>query len=672
VDELNAGRTAVQAAAECRSPDSPVIHVTAPTHSTCACPATYDGDVRIDGAVAAAQFSCLRTLNGNLTVTSGAPSAVSLSSLTAVSGDVSLDYTTSAGTSRAINLGALDEVDGSLTLQGNFSAGPVALGVDNLRWLSGDLNVHLENTGLSALTVTGLARLSVIPTSASVHLVSRGAFESSGFLPTFVSTETVHIESLGLDPIRGIPLTLPELTLAIDLEIVYPAGLPPTPATTGYLTRELLPELESVSYLRISNDPYYPSYSSSYGLTRRKAPKLQTAGLVVLEGTQLANLDFGANTLSLQALTLRANPALRQLSRAGLTFASPAGPLTIVDNPALRQCDAVAFAAGYAGTVTITGNHPAPCGPCTPTAFVGNVLIDSPAAATTHRCVGSISGALTVTEHPRTLVVEFPSLTTIGGNAELSYTMGDYTKHGDKRAIALPNLTSVGGNLTMIGRYSELSESGLDVGMPNLSLVGGNIELYASFGSLRGLSGLLTHAGNIYVHGPNLDTQGSLLMNQLTRVDGTVRVEGFFQFTVFFQQVTTIGGSLEIIDVRLNGGFPRLTRVDGDLVLRPKSLSPMTNLATVGGTLRWENNLFGASIPTISGVPLTTGGLSIQNNPNLSLLPSAVSVLGTGPISIQNNPLLPTCAAQNFVAAQTAAGWNGSATIAGNGSGSCP
>ncbi|MGC4065923.1 MAG: hypothetical protein QM784_14990 [Polyangiaceae bacterium] len=671
-EQLNAGRTAVEAATQCRSPDSPVIHVTAPTHSTCACPATYDGDVRIDGPASAAQFSCLRNINGSLTVTAAAPSAVSMISLTAVTGDVDLDYTTAAGSSRTINLSALDDIDGSLDVRGSFGAGPIVLGLDALRWLSGDLTVQLENTSTNALSVTGLSALSVIPTWANVRLVSRGAFTSSGFLPSFLSTETVHIESLGLDPTRGIPLTLPKLRLAIDLELVYPVGLPATPNTTGYVSREVLPELETASSIRITNDPYYPSYSRYYSGAPRKMPKLRTASQIVLEGTQLANLDFGASTISLQALTLRRNTALRELARPGLTFTSPTGPLTIVDNPALRQCDAQAFAVGYSGTVTISGNHPAGCGPCVPTAFTGDVVIDSPTAATTYRCVGSISGSLTVTDHPRTLAVDFPSLTSIGGNANLSYTLGDYRSHGDKRSITLPALATVGGNLAMVANFSELGEGGLDVGMPNVTNVGGNIELFASYGSLRGLSGLSSHAGNIYVHGPNLDTQGSLLLNHLTRADGTVRVEGFYQFTSFFPQLTSIGGALEIVDVRLNGGFPLLTRVDGDLVLRPKLLSPLTNLAQIGGTLRWENMLLASSLPTISGVPLTTRGLSIQSNPNLTTLPTGISVRGTGPITIQNNPMLPTCAALNYVSAQTAAGWLGTATIVGNGTGSCP
>jgi hypothetical protein len=61
----------------------------------------------------------------------------------------------------------------------------------------------------------------------------------------------------------------------------------------------------------------------------------------------------------------------------------------------------------------------------------------------------------------------------------------------------------------------------------------------------------------------------------------------------------------------------------------------------------------------------------VTNNPSVGL-DLDLHIVGSGPITIQNNPMLPTCAATNYVAAQMAGGWRGTATVTGNGAGACP
>ncbi len=669
--QLDLGRTATEAGYNCRSADSPVLHLTAPTRSTCACPITYDGTARIDSSTSASRFSCLVTLNGDLEITSTAPDSISLPALTSVTGAVSIDYSTSSGAARAVQIPALPTINGSLSLRGVIGSGSVDLGLNAIASINGNVLVDFENTASSGIAVTGLNQLSYIPLSRSIRLRSRGAFTSLGLLANFKTTETVFIESVALDPTRGQPLTLRELTYATDLVVTYPAGLTAMPNnTSSSFSRELLPKLESAGYLNITNDPFYPAYGSTSVPALNRLPKLTSVGLLQLEGTQLSGLDIGAASLSLRALTLRNNSALQTLNRPGLAFATPAGPLTIVNNPALRQCDAVAFAAGYGGTVTISGNNPAGCGACGPMAYAGSLVIDSPVAATTHRCVSSVSGSFSVAGHPRMGTIGFPQLSVIGGDANLVYTMGNYQLHGDRRSIDLPVLTSIGGNLVIDAHYKEIAPTAFSVGMPQLTTIGGSIDYYANNGSLSGLPALTTHAGNIYVHGPNLDVQGSSLMPQLQTVGGTVRVEGFYQFMNFFPHVQTITGSLEVISLRLLGCFNDLTQVGGDLTLRPKAFSPFVSLNSVLGTVRWENA--GGPTLNIANPIVNAHGLSVTDNGALNALDPDVHIVGAGPISIQNNPLLPTCAAMNYVSAQTAAGWTGAATVVGNAIGSCP
>ena len=160
------------------------------------------------------------------------------------------------------------------------------------------------------------------------------------------------------------------------------------------------------------------------------------------------------------------------------------------------------------------------------------------------------------------------------------------------------------------------------------------------------VSGLTSHAHDVRITGPNLDTGGAALFPNLTAVTGNVHVEGFFAFIGYFPGLTTVGGNLEIIQVKSMGGFPQVVSIGGDLVLEPKFLSPLTHLSSIGGSLVWQNNAFGSTID-VSAMPLVTAhGLLVNNNPTLTSLDNSVSIVGSGPITITNNAALLTCAAQ--------------------------
>ena len=666
LDQLRRGRPATSAAINCRGTDSPIVRLSAPAVSSCPCPTSFTGDVVINDLSSAVTNRCLTTLTGNLTVTSSAPAAVSLNALTDLTGNLSLDYTTPAGTSREIDLSNLPNIDGGLTIHGTISSGGFALGLQSVGWVHGNVTIQLENArpdGTRA-SVSGLSTLYLVPYPFSVHLVSSGAFDPSDFMYRLTGIETMTIESLALDPAKGLPLAPPRLQLAIDLRVSYPAGLAPTPNFTLRGDLRLLQSLRTASSLTIVNDPFYPSSGAAF---MRNYAALETVGGLVLEGTELTGLDLGVNALAVQSLALRNNPVFRTLVRPGLSLAA-GGPITIVGNPALKQCEAVAFAAGHPGTVS--GNNATPCA-CAASPYTGDLLIDTPVAATNNSCVSSVSGTLTIGTDERMDRVSFPVLTSIGGDAHLVYTMGDYTNHTNRRVIDLPALTSVGGDLQMEAYYSEGTPPGFDLGMNALTSVGGDIDLYARFGSFSGLAGLIDHPGSIHVHGPNLDCNGSALMVNLAHVGGRVRVEGFYQFRTFFTGLSDIGGNLEVIDVRQwGGGFALLTSVGGDVVLHPKLLEPFAHLSTVGGSVVWSDN---ASISgfDLSLVPTNAHGLVVTNNPSVGL-DLDLHIVGSGPITIQNNPTLPTCAATNYVAAQVAGGWSGTATVTGNGAGACP
>ncbi len=671
-DRIAAGDSAASALATCSSAASPVVTLDAPTVSTCGCPTSHIGDVVIASASDAALWSCLQSLEGNLTVTSTAPSTVNLNSLETIEGELSLNYTTNGVAARTINLPVLQEVWGTLTIDGSVSSSPVALGLPELDWAVGDVVINLQNTSATRVAVTGLDDMYVIPIQYDFTFTSSGAFDSTNFMPNLVGAETMRVESTGLNPAVGLPLHPANLELVISLDIVYPSSLPPYPSFAHKQT-VLFQNLELADYIHVQNDPFYAATSPV--TFERVYPSLVDVGLLWLDGTQLSDLDIGASSIHVDALRLTNNPALTNLDPSALAI-SNFGSVNVHDNAALRQCEVNAFfsdlvTAGHTGTRASSGNNPAVCGACAgPSAHVGNLVIDTPEAATNARCIGSVSGDLIVAETPRTLAVNLPVLTSVAGSADISFVLRRDLTLVDRRTVTAPMLASVGTDLTLDSYYPDVPPAGANVGFNALTFVGGDIAVTAGHGPLQGLSGLTSLSGSLSLAGTGLDSGGSSFVPNLTTIGGTLHMEDYFAFINYFDSVVSVGGNVEVISVRLMGGLDDLTTVGGDLVLKPLQYVTPPVLATVGGSIIIDGT--NLSDIDISAVAVTAAGLTINDNPAFATIDSGVTLVGSQPLTITNNSSLDTCAAETYAQAQVTNGHTGPVTISGNGGAGCP
>lgn len=669
---VDSGMAPADALSACASANTPIVTLEAPLRSTCRCPTSHNGDVVIANAKDAALWSCLQTLNGNLSVLSSAPSTVDLTALQVVQGALSLNYTTNGVVARSINLPVLQQVWDDLTIDGTVSTGPVALGLPALNWAVGNVFINLENTGPSRVVVTGLDDFFVVPSQYSLSLTSHGAFDSTNFMPSFHSTETISVQSTGLNPSVGLPLRPPNLELAITLEVEYPPGLPPYPSFE-HKQSVLFPQLKTASYLHIQNDPFYAA-TSPY-MVERVYPKLASVGILRLDGTQLANLDIGANGMQVGMLELKNNPSLVSLDGGAFSLANYAA-INITNNPALRECLVSSYFTalatwGHTGTRTSAGNNPTTCGVCSSsTTHNGDLTIDNAASAINARCVGTVTGNLTIAEAPRTLNVDLPVLTSVAGDASLSFTLRRDVTLLDRRQVSAPVLSSVGGNLTLDAHYPDLPPAGVNMGLNALTFVGGDVEVSTGHGPLQGLAGLTTLGGSLSLSGNGLDGSGLNFVPNLTSIGGNLHMQNYYAFIDFFDSVATVGGDVEIIAVRMMGGLDHLTTVGGDLVLKPSFYFPPQALATVGGSIVIDS--VGLTNIDVSAVPVTAGGLTLTNNPNFNTLDNGVSLIGNKPLTIVGNPNLNTCQAQTYAQLQLANGFTGPVTVSGNGGSGCP
>ena len=234
--ELGAGQTILSAAVRCRSDKSPIVALSAPAVSTCVCgPKQMDGNVTVATADDAFLWRCLEDLNGDLSVTSAAPSTVNLSKLKTVR-NLTVNYTQASGAPRQVDLSAIATVSGKVELDGVLSSGPLAVGMNALTASYRGLVVDLSNTSATPLVVTGLTNYSFVPASGELTLRSAGAFDSSGFIANLQTAEEVKIESVSLDTDQGLPILPRALRLAIGLQVLFPPGLKPKPGVNCSLS----------------------------------------------------------------------------------------------------------------------------------------------------------------------------------------------------------------------------------------------------------------------------------------------------------------------------------------------------------------------------------------------------------------------------------------------------
>jgi hypothetical protein len=183
----------------------------------------------------------------------------------------------------------------------------------------------------------------------------------------------------------------------------------------------------------------------------------------------------------------------------------------------------------------------------------------------------------------------------------------------------------------------------------------------------------------------------------LTRIDGSLDIRGVFTAPALQEvtrNLTYVGGSLTADDLATVGGallikktvtavsLPALSSVDSirvansnDNSLQTLSLPSLTTVTGADGTFySGLLELSGTRLTTLSLPALSTveGDFRLSRNHVLTSfdIPLLTSV---GPsLTITSNEDLPNCYATDLLAQLQAAGWSGTSTISGNGSGSCP
>ncbi len=343
--EVDDGALLADAVAACASDSSPIVELTAPALSTCACTATsVRGDVVIDDAIDAANRVCMQTLTGSLTVLESAPRFVHLPVLTQVSGDAHLEYGYATGVpgppfrTRTLALPVLTTIGGhvELTARTNDAPPTAPVGLHAVTSIGGDLSLTLYGTNPDVFD--NLTHMSGDPlvqgwTGAAGNLDIGG----SQLLPAMTSMD-------GSLTVQGF-----------------------------YTTTSLFNQLETVGGdVRVERVRFYasPSFQSletvggdlQFVALKQAGPSwpaLTSVGgeLLIADHTtttQLSTFPFGS--AAVHALRIENNAALGQLDG---DLQVGAGNIEIHANPAITQCALDAFvldqlAGGFSGSVDAT------------------------------------------------------------------------------------------------------------------------------------------------------------------------------------------------------------------------------------------------------------------------------------------------------------------------------
>lgn len=316
-----------------------------------------------------------------------------------------------------------------------------------------------------------------------------------------------------------------------------------------------------------------------------------------------------------------------------------------------------------------------------PTTHSGDVTVSTQAEADLYACIEQIDGSLTIAESGE-LSIAMPALQQVTGDLSLAWVRDPAVSSflPQVRSIDLSALHTVGGSV--VGTYHGIAADyiSFDMRLEALTSVGGDISLEllnTSNGDLQGFDSMLAHTGNITVLGGTGDAAWYGLFPSLESVTGDVHVRTGHSTYGIMGELTSITGDLWVEGSLLqtgggSGSFPLLQTVTGDLTFTDLGTAGagaiVQALTSVGGVLSIsDTGAFLESLTLGAAAGVALHGLTLANNANLATWDNTNwHVVGSGAISIVDNPSLPACAAEDFVAAQQAAGWTGTPALAGN------
>ena len=420
-------------------------------------------------------------------------------------------------------------------------------------------------------------------------------------------------------------------------------------------------------------------------------------GRVTIRSPSITDLDplASLNCVTL-SLIIEGNAALGNVD--GLANVQDIGSVLVIrDNPALEQVDGLA------------GIREAPFG----------LVVENNAKLLTVeglRGLGDIGGDLSVAENR--------SLQTLSGLRAVESVNGDVTiGHNDALTeLGLSSLGSIQGELyvghnpllTSLNGLEALREIGTDLrilenetladmsALDDLRSVGRFLHIWTnpSVVALDGMNSLEV-GSSIYVTGAGIVSFDGF--NGIEQANADLRLEGLHSLDALtgFRSLKSVGESLVIRDnlgLKTIPGLASLESVEVLFIVNNDELASITGLSSlheVGALEIYDNE----KLPNVDGLEAVQeiggagigGTLLVRNNAglrdlgglaNLSTLSSSLEIarndaleqLGLDSLSsfmgccfkIYDNPMLPTCEADELVAAVAAGGWDGRADVYDN------
>lgn len=347
LDEVNAGQSPYSAMVACKSDDTPVARVTREFHTT------YTGDVTLSSQSEADAFACVGVIEGSLTIADNpAELHISLPSLQAVTGDVSLAYTRDPASGccppnvRMIDLPTLTSIGGDLQMsyQGlNGDTTILDVGLDSVTFIGGNVELSADTFNLDLAGLGAVTQL-----SGSVTVDSTGSdFFFIDFLSDLVALDGdlyFRTSNVAIQPWPDLEYVGGDLTVDDAALRTEPPGVafPKLTAVGGDLS------LHGTSFDNPSSNAFRALNTIGGALT---LDGCENSGRLVI-GDDAAGL-------AVHSLHLSTND-LSELLPTNIELGSN-GAIVITDHPNLTACEASAFAAhqnglGWSGSLTNTGN----------------------------------------------------------------------------------------------------------------------------------------------------------------------------------------------------------------------------------------------------------------------------------------------------------------------------
>jgi hypothetical protein len=331
----------------CKSSNSPLARITTPCVGLdCPCLSfdTLQGDWMISSPQDILAHRCTNHITGNLTINPMANATIP--HLAQVDGNVILPLAPVGGTNQLPNISApaLTTVGGAVQIHVNQfpTGGMLQLGLDQLSQVGNGVSIQAMT---QTVAISGLPALTTAP---SVSMQFDGNVQIVGLLPNLatVTGDVTVSNSIGL---HGL---LPGLqSVHGNLSIAYRGGamLPADDIGLGHLATV-------GGTLHLENTPW-AGWSGPAPAFRMLT---SVAGSLEVVGTSLTTLDLGASRLAVGSVYVDGNTLLGAVTPTRIAVGS-GGDITIVNNPALPECNAQAFItaqtnAGWTGTSFTDGN----------------------------------------------------------------------------------------------------------------------------------------------------------------------------------------------------------------------------------------------------------------------------------------------------------------------------